>query len=124
MSKKTNEEILAQVPPPPVGSSFKLDKVDTVVLPHPFMITPKHVEYAADRCGGVLDAEALSKAPCGIKGCQLSSNDHKPMVSLFIRVPQNRDLNAIEGLRAYLLAIKEKATELGIDGFAFPVEAK
>jgi len=119
----TDYERYSQLPLPPEGSGFKLKDVDTIAVPHPFMITPTHVAYASKH-GGVLDEHNItySGGRCGMKNCQLKFSEHKSQVTASIEVPQNRDLNAVEGLHAYLLSIKDKAVELGIEGFAFPVK--
>ena len=116
------QEIFDQIPKPDAGAVFELSEVCKISWPHPFCITPRHVTYAADRCGGMLTEVAIkdSRAPCGVRNCQLGYDEHKSQMTLFITVPDNRNLNAIDGLHAYLMAIKDKATELGIDGFAFP----
>lgn len=109
------KQIFAKIPPPPPGAVFKLTKVDTVVLPHPFTITAKHL---ANSDGGFLNPDA---APCGYPGgCNLKPAEHEQQVTAFIRVPQNRDLNAVAGLNEYLNSIKDAATAAGVQGFAFP----
>ena len=119
----TEYEMFTQLPLPPEGSCFSLKDVRKVSVPHPFMITPAHVTFASKR-GGILDEHNIrhSGAPCGMKGCQVKFSEHKTQVVAVVEVPQNRDLNAVEGLHAYLLSIKDKATELGIEGFAFPIK--
>lgn len=122
---------LDQVPAPPEGAVFRLKKLDTVSIPHPYMITPRHVSWASDHWGGMLGKEAIRDAEkhgaeCGI--CRdkqhrdgsriLSIDEHESSLTLFIVVPQNRDLNSVTGLHAYLLKLKE--ANLGIEGFAFP----
>lgn len=115
---------LEQIPKPPKNSSFYPTKIDTVILPHPYCITPKHIEYS----NGILDEISIERAErmgarCGIcvkdfNNKILSYKEHESLVTLFIAVPQNKDLNLIEGLHDYLLEIKEMNLE--IDGFAFP----
>jgi len=117
------------LPRPPAGSSFSLVKVETVCLPHPYMIGSRHVGHAADHFGGRLGKEAIADAErkgiyCEWRGCQLSYDKHESQMTAFIEVGQNRDLNAVPGLHAYLLSIKEQATQLGIDGFAFPLRGQ
>ena len=122
-------------PQPPVGASFSLSKAETVCLPHPYCITPRHVAWAADHHGGMLDNSAIEDAEKNGAVCDICRNrvkdrqqssilsfaEHEHFVSLFIRVPQNKDLNAIPGLHSYLLANKETFEKAGIGGFAFPV---
>lgn len=109
------KQILAKIPTPPPGAVFRLVKIDTVVLPHPFHIGARHLSNSQ---GGVLDPDA---APCAYPGgCNLNAAQHEKQTTLFIRVPSNRDLNAVEGLHDYLKSIKEAAEAVGIQGFAFP----
>lgn len=122
-TQEENIPTIKDIAPPPANAVFSLVKIEKVSLPHPFMITPGHVAYAADHCGGMLTTEAIkaSRVKCGWRDCFLDVDKHETNLTLFIRVPQNRDLNAVEGLHAYLLAIKEEAMKLGIQGFAFPI---
>lgn len=126
METEKQTPTLADIPAPPVGSTFKLDKIEKVAMPHPYCIGPKHLEYADSM---YLNAETIEHAErkgakcciCKEQGKNLSFKEHETSLTLFISVQQNRDLNAIPGLHAYLLSIKRAASELGIQGFAFPL---
>ena len=111
--------IVAAVPPP-TDAVFTLEKVEKISLPHPYVITPKHI---TESTGMYLDVEGAEQrgARCGWGGCTLKYKEHETMVTLFVRVPQHRDLNAVPGLGAYLTSIKDRAAELGVQGFAFPL---
>jgi len=120
---------LADVPQPNADSVFKLQKIDTISFPHPYCITPKHVAYASDHCSGMLGREAIVEAEkrgacCDI--CRTSGNgilsfeQHETNLTLFIVVPQNKDLNAVPGLPNYLFSNKQTFIDLGVQGFAFP----
>src|SRR3990167_1919683 len=89
-------------PPPPL----RLVKIDRISIPHPFCITEKHVVFAADHRSGMLNEEAIaaSGAPCGI--CKKPYDEHTVSTALFVEGPQNRDLNAVQGLHTYLLQFK------------------
>ncbi len=133
---------ITDLPQPPTGAVFSLLKVEHVPMPHPYCITPKHVAVASDHWCGMLGKEAIRDAEergaqCDI--CRklarkrrwpgpgapvLSYDEHENPLTVFVRVPQNSDLNAVPGLHAYLLSIKEQSTKLGIDGFAFPTEGQ
>ncbi len=130
------DNLLVQIPAPPQDSVFSLSKVDKVSMPHPYCIGAKHVQVAADQFGGMLGEAAIEAAEkqgvyCDIckklnrkRGTPiLKYHEHENNLTLFITVPQNKDLNAIPGLHEYLLGIKDKAVELGIQGFAFLTEA-
>ena len=118
-----------QMPEPPEGVSFRLQKVDKVSMPHPYCITPRHVAYASDHCGGLLGADAIRESEkhgvkCDIckksKRGILSYDEHESSVTLFIIVQNNQDLNANPGLPSYLYSNKQTFVDLGIQGFAFP----
>lgn len=118
---------LDQLPPVPDGSPFRLEKVERVGMPHPYCITPKHVAHASDHFGGMLTADAIRDAEkhgarcdiCRVRRLTLSFDEHENPLTLFISVPQNKDLNAVPGLHAYLLQVKNAG--LGLEGFAFPL---
>lgn len=123
-NKMTDEEVLKQIPVPPEGAVFSLRSVRSVPTgpkgdPHPYCVGPQHLSLNE---GMYLNVEAVEKkgARCAMRGCGLTYAEHTSDRALFIEVPQNSDLNAVPGLHTYLLSIKEKATELGISGFAFP----
>jgi hypothetical protein len=129
MKNKTIE--ISKLPQPPSGASFGLVEVKTVSMPHPYCITPRHVAYAADHCGGMLGTDAIRAAErmgacCDI--CRKSGNgilgidEHTSPLTLFIRVPQNKDLNTVAGLHTYLYSNKAAFVEMGIEGFAFPTQ--
>ena len=126
LTEEQCQEIMDQIPEPPEG--IVKVKVEKIHIPHPYGITPKHIEHSS---GMYLDPEEAERkgAECFI--CKdinrrdytkpiLSFNEHISQLTLFLRVPQNKDLNAVDGLHEYLLSIKEQAEELGIEGFAFP----
>lgn len=124
---KTETITLDQLPPVPEGSAFRLVKIERVGMPHPYCLTPKHVAHASDHFCGVLTAESIRDAEkhgarcdiCKQRGENLSYEQHESPLTLFLAVPQNKDLNAVPGLHAYLLAVKK--AELGVEGFAFPL---
>ena len=120
---------LSELPQPPEGSVFNLVEVKTVRLPHPYCITQRHIAFAAKHFGGGLSKDAIraaekSGACCDI--CRhsgqgiLTVDQHESLLSLIIKVPQNKDLNAVDGLHTYLYGNKETFVNMGIAGFAFP----
>lgn len=122
---------LSSLPPPPPGVSFKLLKLEERVLPHPYCITPKHLQYADSM---YLDGAAIERAEgkgavCDIcrkevraqrQPAILTYGQHEKVLMLFIGVSANqqKDLNSVKGLHSYLLKLKK--ANLGIGGFAFP----
>lgn len=123
---------LNQIPPIPADSLFNLQKIDTVSLPHPYCITPKHIKIASDHFGGILDKAAIIEAEkrgaacdiCRTSGTILSYDKHESLTTLFIEIPKEfqRDLNDCPGLHGYLFTNKGAMENLGIQGFAFPAK--
>lgn len=131
MTINKKELTLADFPALDEGVPFKLVKVETIAQPHPYCITPKHIEHC--RTGILNETEieyAESKgAKCDIcreevrrgkRGSVLPFSGHENLRALFVGVPHH-DLNAIAGLHPYLLKVKELGL---VDGFAFPLLEK
>lgn len=123
---------LKQITPPPSDAQFHLIKIDSVNhKPHPYTIGPRHVAHASTNFNGMLtqqcieDGERTRRIFCAHPGCGLSYHLHTSDTVLFIGVTMNtKDLNAVPGLGNYLVSIKDEATKLGIDGFAFVDKSK
>ncbi len=121
---------LETIPVPDKGAEFRLLRIEDIVLPHPYCITPKHIEYSSKRhsmfltADTIREAEKEGKAVCGIckeQGGQiLSYDEHVSNKVLFVGVP-NHNLEDIPGLKEYLLKIKPVCEEMKIQGFAFPL---
>jgi hypothetical protein len=125
----TNDEIYQQMPKPPEGSLFELERVEDIhVTPggHPYCIGPKHVAEAADHFLGMLDQAAIESAETkGVRcySCKEKHDhpNHNREKVLFVLIPKGfKDLNSIPGLSGYLYSVKPKLKEFGIDGIAFP----
>jgi len=89
--------------------------VDTVGVPHPYCITPKHISAAT---GGILDEYAIEQAEkkgakCGTKGCTLSFREHQHGLFIKCKVEDQK------ALHEYLMSIKDMAEADGYVGFAF-----
>lgn len=118
-----------QFPSPPEGALFSLRECKTFYLPHPYCISTQHVKHASNDFCGMLGREAIESAErkgikCWTCKGQYSYADHRAEQTLVIVVPQNKDLDAVSGLHAYLLSIKPLAKSLGITSFAFPTPAQ
>jgi hypothetical protein len=106
----------------PSTERFKV--IDTIPVPHPYCIAPKHLELNE---GMVLDIPATEAkgAVCDIcrKAAKktgqpiLPYSEHKQ--ALLVEVNDKRELKDIPELKKYLLSIKEKAEKEGYVGFAF-----
>ena len=97
------------------------EAVDTIGVPHPYCIAPKHVAYASDHCSGILGREAIIGAEragavcdiCRVNGEFLSFEQHKQ--ALLIKCKKEDK----EELHKYLLSIKDQAIADKFAGFAF-----
>lgn len=100
--------------------------VDTIGVPHPYCITPKHVGYAADQFGGMLGTAAIEAAEAAGVACDickrrkrktgeaiLSLAEHEQALLVNCKIEDN-DL-----LKAYLLECKPLAEADKFAGFAF-----
>lgn len=105
----------------PATDTYKV--LDTIGVPHPYCIHPGHVAYASDHHFGMLTKECIIEAEkhgakCGICRGQLSFEKHEQ--ALLVAVKSGVDLHdPNNGLKEYLLSIKEMATTDGFVGFAF-----
>lgn len=119
--------------PKPLHSfPFKLLGEKKIAVPHPYCITPKHLEYNDSMYLGEVQIRATEEKGAKCDTCDrlvkrrkqdriLSYDEHKTNKVLVIGVPDNTvDLNKIDGLHDYLLSVKETAEEEGYDGFIFP----
>lgn len=119
------EEVFNQIPPPPEGSAFTLEKVERVPVPHPYVVTASHITNSK---GMYLDLDRAERhgSSCGWKGrdgtrCTLSYKEHTNHLTVFVRVLKRiSNLKDVPGLYDYLMSIKDKAEALGVKGFAFP----
>lgn len=98
--------------------------IDTIGVPHPYCITPKHVAWAADHHCGMLTKDAIREAEerggakcdiCRKAGSVLSIDEHEQ--ALLVECKQETKDN--KELHAYLLRIKDDAEQGGYAGFAF-----
>ncbi len=100
----------------------KFKAIDSIGVPHPYCLTPKHVAYASDHHSGMLTKHAIVEsekhgARCDICKGDLKYEEHEQ--ALLIEVGDSRELKDIPELKDYLLSIKEQAEKDGFVGFAF-----
>lgn len=89
---------------------------DTIGVPHPYCITPKHVAVAADQFGGMLHAEAIEAAEkqgahCGwgTRGyCTLPYSRHEQALLIECKLALESQQGQGTELHKYLLACKAK----------------
>lgn len=102
--------------------------VDTIGVPHPYMIGAKLVGYAADKFSGMLNEEAIASAErngimCAHPGCGLKYSEHKQalLVQCHAKIAGD-DEKATPELHEYLLACRKLLTsDEEYAGFAFTV---
>jgi len=108
--------------------NFKV--IDTIGVPHPYCITPKHIAYASDHCGGMLGKSAIigaeeSGAECDIcrhawkagkqpKVLTYAEHEQALLVECKIDIQPPPD-----ELHKWLLSLKGEAERNGYAGFAF-----
>ena len=101
----------------------KFECVNTIGVPHPYCITPKHVTYAADNCNGMLTKESIQDAEehgakCGTCRGDLSYDEHEQAV--VVKVLSGEELEDIkEELEVYLKSFVKQVEDDGFKGFAF-----
>jgi hypothetical protein len=87
---------------------------DSIGVPHPYMITSKHVVYASDHHSGMLGEAAIKGAErnghyCGICKGKLKYEQHEQAVVIGCKIDTQDPDDATKGhpeLHAYLLALK------------------
>ena len=93
---------------------------DTIGVPHPYMITDRHVSYAATKHGGMLSSDAIkgaekhANAKCDICKGQLSYEEHEQALIIGCKANPNVEPYQTE-LREFL---KENAGEAEKHGYA------
>jgi len=105
----------------PASPSGRFRVVDSIGVPHPYCITPKHVAVASDHHGGILNEAAISGAEqlgakCGICKGKLSYKKHEQalLVACYVEMKE-----AEKELQAWLKSLLPEATKNNYAGFAF-----
>lgn len=110
--------------------------IDTIGVPHPYCITPKHVTIASDDHMGMLGKEAIEDAEkqgvqCGTKfkdggQCNLPYNEHKQALlveckqEMYIGKPdKDNKVKWNPELHKWLNLIKDKTEKMHFAGFSF-----
>jgi len=103
--------------------------IDKIGVPHPYCITPKHLEYAesmildnaaierADKKGAVCDICRKAHKKNGSK--ILTWDEHKQALLIEVKGLDLKKTEDIEIVRNYLLTIKDRCEKEGFVGFAF-----
>ncbi len=95
--------------------------IDTIGVPHPYCLTPKHIAYASAYNGGVLTTNAIREseehgARCDICKGKLPYDKHEQ--ALVVSCKKEIKL-ANDELWEYLLSLKEQVEKDGFAGFVF-----
>ena len=98
--------------------------VDSMGVPHPFVIGTKHVVHASDNFSGMLGKEAIKDLEskkghsCYMKGCTLMFEEHEQ--ALLVEVNSDEELITIQDeLNTYLKSIVDLSESEGYAGFCF-----
>lgn len=91
------------------GGNFAI--VDTIAVPHPYCITPKHVAVAADQFSGMLTKAAIvaaekQGAKCGICRGKLAFDQHETALLVECKLPLTTQEGTGTELHKYLLECK------------------
>jgi len=110
--------------------------IDTIGVPHPYCITPKHLTGDHMYLGApeIREAEQKHGAVCDICRKQLNAgqiqkiltyDEHKQAILISCKKDlKNKDGKVSKELHTFLLAIKELAQADGFEGFAFKNDAR
>lgn len=98
--------------------------IDTIGVPHPYCITPRHVVYASDHHCGMLTADSIREAEengaqCGICKGKLLYDEHETALLVSCKKDIEADEEAKNELHKYLLKLKDQAEKDNYVGFAF-----
>ena len=104
--------------------SENFEIIDTIGVPHPYMITHHHVTYASDNHSGMLGKAAIEGAEragkmCGLCKGGLAYADHKQALVVSCRGPLQIDGENNPELEEFLLANKDECERNNYEGFAF-----
>lgn len=99
--------------------------IDTIPVPHPYCITPRHVAHAARRFAGILSAGAVEDAEkhgarCDTCKGRLKFKEHEIALLVECRTEiKGEDGQVDPELHAYLKSIVDMAEQDHYAGFAF-----
>jgi len=95
---------------------------DSIGVPHPYLITPKHIGHASDNFSGRLGEAAIRSCEekgvtCGMKGCNLTHAEHEQAVAIMCTKNPEDDEAYAKEFQAYLLSMNPKLEESKYVGF-------
>lgn len=86
------------------NSNFRV--VDTIGVPHPFVIGTKHVVHAYDNHGGMLGEATMKAIPCD--GCHQPYDKHETALLVQCLIDVKNDTKEAKELTAYMKQCMEK----------------
>lgn len=113
----TKEELAVRYERSETGA-FKV--CDTIGVPHPYTVGPKHIEHASKFCSGMLGERTLKTIKCAHPRCTLTYDQHETALLVECRAPLKDEAGITNPeLHAYLFRCKSLCEEDGYAGFAF-----
>jgi hypothetical protein len=97
--------------------------IDTIGVPHSYMITEKHVAFTSDHFNGMLSEAAITagekqRIHCGQKGCTLTYHQHEQAALIQCTTSGTLQDHHIE-LNEYLNSIKDLLVQDNFAGVLF-----
>lgn len=95
---------------------------DTIGVPHPYMITSKHVTYTSDNFNGMLGSSAIESAEnegitCGICRGKLSYKEHETALVIQCDKDVHNDKSTQNELQKFMLKLKPRMKKDKYVGF-------
>jgi hypothetical protein len=97
---------------------------ETIGVPHPYCIGPRHVAHASDNFSGRLSKAAIMDGEkigilCAIKGCNLLYDQHEVALVVACKKDVKKDPSFKPELEKFLKDNVDEATANNYAGFAF-----
>lgn len=106
--------------------------VDTIGVPHPYCLTPKHVKVASEQFNGIMGKEAIAEAERQGIYCYtcreinrrhgdpiLKADEHKHSLLVACFKDMNTNEKYLKEVKRYLTHIKDMCEKDGYAGFTF-----
>ena len=128
MSNKINKDLEKYG----ISRNKNFEIIDTIGVPHPYCLTPKHVAHASDKFNGMLGKEAIASAEkegiycytCreinrkfGDPILKADQHEHSLLVACYKDMNESKKLK--NEMKVYLLSVKEMCEKDGYAGITF-----
>jgi hypothetical protein len=102
---------------------------DSIGVPHPYCIGPRHVVNAADNFSGILNKACIVDGErkgitCAAKGCYLQYECHEEALIIGCKIDFKTDKAAEKELKKYLKGIVKETEDNNYAGFTFMLTDK